>query len=387
MKKYILLGSIALALHLHAYESDFEKYKNSFQHYKKAQKQQYFSYKEAQEKAYNDYKTELKKFWNKPKLTTRKELVTYTEDKKTRTTVDFKEQKLTVEVLASSQKEADEKLKIALAKAVTVDTKTFYETDPLEKKLSSIKKNHSLVKTSIKKQAIISNVIFEKKPTKKELTHYVDKHLNDKYMKIKKSDKIKDKKVYTLNIPLPSDTTLKLSRQYLDNVKKYSKLQKIPIALTFAIMQTESSFNPLARSHIPAYGLMQIVPKTAGIDSYYYLYKTKKLVSGSYLYDSHNNIRMGTAYLHILYYKYLRHIKDPKTRLYCTIAAYNTGAGNIAWAFTHTYNIKKAAPYINALSAQEVYKHLLKNLKFDEPKRYLVKVTKRMDSYQQVYGM
>jgi membrane-bound lytic murein transglycosylase C len=109
-------------------------------------------------------------------------------------------------------------------------------------------------------------------------------------------------------------------------------------------------------------------------------------VSGSYLYNSKNNIKMGTAYLHILNYKYLRGIKNPLTRLYCTIAAYNTGAGNIAWAFTHTHNMKKAAPIINGMSSSEVYDHLLANLRYEEPKRYLVKVTKRMLSYQKAYG-
>ena len=152
-------------------------------------------------------------------------------------------------------------------------------------------------------------------------------------------------------------------------------------------MHSESSFNPRARSHIPAYGLMQIVPRSAGIDTYRYLYKKKKLVSGSYLYNSTNNITMGSAYLHILYYRYLRKIKNPDSRLFCTIAAYNTGAGNIAWAFTKTHNINKAAPLINKLTPDEVQAKLLKDLKYDEPKHYLKKVSKRMSSYHKVYGL
>ena len=77
----------------------------------------------------------------------------------------------------------------------------------------------------------------------------------------------------------------------------------------------------MARSHIPAYGLMQIVPKTAGIDAYQYLYNKKRLLSSSYLYNSENNIEIGSAYLHILYYKYLksytaaRHCKDNGLRV------------------------------------------------------------------------
>ena len=150
---------------------------------------------------------------------------------------------------------------------------------------------------------------------------------------------------------------------------------------------SESSFNPKARSHIPAYGLMQIVPKSAGRDVYKFLYKQDKLVSGTYLYNSTNNITMGTAYLHILYYRYLKAIKNDDSRLYCTIAAYNTGAGNIAWAFTKTHNMNKAAPIINSLTPEQVYNRLLKDLRYDEPKHYLKRVKERMSAYHKVYGI
>ena len=109
---------------------------------------------------------------------------------------------------------------------------------------------------------------------------------------------------------------IKRSKVYYDDVKLNAAKQNLPIPLVFAIMHSESSFNPRARSYVPAYGLMQIVPKTAGRDTYKFLYKKDKLVSGNYLYNSSNNIRMGSAYLHILYYKYLKKIKDPDSRLY-----------------------------------------------------------------------
>lgn len=194
---------------------------------------------------------------------------------------------------------------------------------------------------------------------------------------------------------------VKRSKIYYNVVKENANKQELPMPLIFAIMHSESSFNPRAKSNIPAFGLMQIVPRTAGIDSYRYLYKQKKLVTSTYLYDSANNIKMGTAYLHILYYRYLRKIKNPDSRLYCTIAAYNTGTGNIACAFNSKtkekgatvcsskkgdYNINKAAPLINALSPKEVKNKLLADLRFDEPKHYLKKVSKRMGQYNKVYG-
>ena len=86
--------------------------------------------------------------------------------------------------------------------------------------------------------------------------------------------------------------------------------------------------------------------------------------------------------MHILYYKYLKTIKNKESRLYCAIAAYNTGAGNVAKAFTGTHNIKRASKIINQLTPQEVYAKLIKNLPYDETKKYLKKVSKRIKMYK-----
>ncbi|MBL0709328.1 MAG: transglycosylase SLT domain-containing protein [Sulfurimonas sp.] len=362
-----------------------EEEKN-FSIYKKTQEQEFDAYKKAQEMAYKEYKKELGVFWDDPKLSTKTKWVSYTKDSKTKTDVDFKNQTITLKTIASSPEQAKKNLSIALAKAVTVDTKTAQETDPLEVKLSKLKKPFNIKDSKVRAEPILATIVFKEKANSQNVKTYVKKHVQKKSIKVVDSKKVQHAKVYTLNVSLPKDTMVKRSKIYYDQVKEHAKIQKLPVALIFAIMQTESCFNPRARSHIPAYGLMQIVPRTAGIDTYRYLYKKKKLVTGSYLYDSTNNIRMGSAYLHILFYRYLKDIKNLDARLYCTIAAYNTGAGNIAWAFTKTHNMKKAAPYINKKSPEEVYNKLLKDLKYEEPKHYLKRVTKRMGSYHKLYG-
>lgn len=353
-------------------------------------------------KAFNDYKKEIGAIWDDPKMSTEKTWVGYTKDKKTRTDVDFSQETITVETVASSPAEAKQKLQMALAKVVTVDTKTVQETDPLEKKLAKLKKPEGVVDSKVKAEPILSTVVFKKPPTTKSVRTYINKNITDKKIKVVKSKKNKHAKVYKVSIKMPKDAMLKRSAVYEKVIRKHAEKQKLPLPLVFAIMHTESNFNPRARSHVPAFGLMQIVPKTAGIDTYKYLYKKKKLVTGTYLYDSTNNITMGTAYLHILYYRYLKKIKDPDSRLYCAIAAYNTGAGNIACAFNSKtkkkgvtvclskkghYNMNKAAPLINELNPDQVYNKLLKDLKFDEPKHYLKRVNKRMSAYKKAYGV
>ncbi|QOP41069.1 transglycosylase SLT domain-containing protein [Sulfurimonas marina] len=373
--------SLVTATTLLVAEQSYTDQLKQFQQYKQSQENAFKQYQKAQQKAFEDYKKELGVFWDNPKLSNKTQWISYTKDKKTRTDVDFKNETIKIETLASSEKEAKAKINLALAKAVTIDTQKAYELDPLQNRLQKIAKPQNVISAKPDAKAILKNIVFTKPPKKKDVVEYVEKNTKDIQVKTSK----KQKKVYFVEVKLPKDTTYKRSKTYLNDVVKNSKRQDISIALIFAIMHSESSFNPMARSHVPAYGLMQIVPRTAGIDAYNYLYKQKRLVSGSYLYNSKNNIELGSAYLHILYYQYLKHIKNPQSRLYCTIAAYNTGAGNVARAFVRSNSVPSAAKVINRLAPNEVYNRLLRDLKYDEPKHYLKRVTKRMKVYEEVY--
>ncbi len=363
-----------------------QKEQKAFQEYKKNLTAEFNAYVKEMNKAYADYKKEISTYWKNPKLTSKKDWVKYTKDKKTRTIVEFDKNLIVIQTIAKSKKEAELKLKKALLKVSLDDTKSALKSDELHQKIMKIQKQNSkfIVDKPIKKEQILAPIIFKKPPTKKKIIKYVNKKITPKKIKVQKS-KIHDAKIYSINVKLPSNTMIKRSKTYESTVRKNAKRFDLPVSLVFAIMHTESSFNPFAKSHIPAYGLMQIVPRSAGIDSYVFLYKKKKIPSANYLYNSENNIEMGSAYLHILYYRYLKYINNPTSRLYCTIAAYNTGAGNVAYAFVGNNNVKKAAKKINRLSSNRVYTHLIAHLKYDEAKNYLKRVSKRINSYKQLY--
>jgi membrane-bound lytic murein transglycosylase C len=88
----------------------------------------------------------------------------------------------------------------------------------------------------------------------------------------------------------------KYSQHVLASAKRY----QISPQLIYGIIATESSFNPFAVSSANAYGLMQVVPSTAGADVYQRIKNKNGAPSKQQLFDPAFNIDIGSAYLHIL---------------------------------------------------------------------------------------
>lgn len=172
------------------------------------------------------------------------------------------------------------------------------------------------------------------------------------------------------------------AERFKKEVLKQSKRFNIDPAVAFAIIQTESSFNPKARSHIPAYGLMQLVPKSGARDAYNYVYEKDRMVKGKYLYVPANNIELGCAYISKIRYVYFKNVKDEKSAYYCTISAYNTGPGNVAKALTGKTKLDAAAKKVNSMKSEKVYNILRDKLPYAETRKYLNKVVNRIGYYR-----
>ncbi|SDG67715.1 membrane-bound lytic murein transglycosylase C [Vibrio xiamenensis] len=197
------------------------------------------------------------------------------------------------------------------------------------------------------------------------------------------------KKVVSYKISLPNNSLSKRANQYQPLVLQESEKWSIDPALVMAIMHSESAFRPQAKSHIPAFGLMQIVPTTAGRDVNRKVNNRDEPMLEAELYRPGVNVEAGTVYLHILDSQYLKSITNEQSRLYCTIAAYNTGAGNVAKAFNsdRSTNIRIAAKVINTMTPEQVYQRLITHLPYDETKNYLKKVSSRIALYQPKIAM
>jgi membrane-bound lytic murein transglycosylase C len=178
--------------------------------------------------------------------------------------------------------------------------------------------------------------------------------------------------LHYVDIPMVRDHLMVRARKFRPHVLECARIYKVSPNMIYAIMKTESDFNPFAVSHVPAYGLMQIVPATAGQDVSGFLDDGQGIPTRDFLFVPENNIRYGAAYLHILNANYLAGITDPISREYCVIAAYNGGAGSVLRTFSK--NRDQASQRINRMHPGDVYKTLVADLPAQETRRYLQKV-------------
>jgi soluble lytic murein transglycosylase-like protein len=102
----------------------------------------------------------------------------------------------------------------------------------------------------------------------------------------------------------------KLHRRFTNDIVKISKQYGVDPALVKAIIHSESSFNPKAKSHLGAQGLMQLMPATA------------EWMNVKNPFDPRQNIRGGVKYLSYL----LKRFDGDVVR---AVAAYNAGPGNV----------------------------------------------------------
>ena len=116
-------------------------------------------------------------------------------------------------------------------------------------------------------------------------------------------------RLYRLRFPLHHD----------DVIRREAAKHQLDPTWVAAEIRAESVFNPRARSHADARGLMQVLPSTgAGVARSIGL----DWRGGEALYDSEYNIMLGTAYL--------RQLEDKYTQTYLAIAAYNAGPAPVA---------------------------------------------------------
>ena len=149
--------------------------------------------------------------------------------------------------------------------------------------------------------------------------------------------------------------------EYAEYVEKYASEYNVPEYIIYAVIKTESDFDPTATSSAGAMGLMQMMPST-----FTWLSSSEHLnenLSYAELYEPETAIRYGTYYLRYLFEKF----KDWDN----VFAAYNGGEGNVAkWLEDPQYADGRGG---------------LRTIPFKETRNYVKRVNSAIDHYKLLY--
>ncbi len=362
------------------------------------------------------FKNAVEKKWDTYKESTSKSYVTYSKDLSSRTIVDFEKGEVTIEVIVDEEDPKydsyESKYDLDIDKQFANKYKTNKKTLSIRTRLLNIitmfvlqddedtnsdgSSNSSFVKQLSKLlkekgddgQPILKDQLVDAGGKAVEgvgNTLSAAKDLiSDKTKKVRMHFAKDGKKrtIISIKIPLSDDHMEKRRERYKELIEIEARRFNIPTEIALAIAETESAFNPKAKSHVPAYGLMQLVPKTGARDAYQWIYKKDKFISGRYLYKPRNNVELGCAYLSMIRHHYFSDIRDDERAYICAIPAYNTGVGNVSKALINKKNIKEASKKANKMNREELYDKLYSDLSSKEAKNYLKKVWTRKENYK-----
>lgn len=148
--------------------------------------------------------------------------------------------------------------------------------------------------------------------------------------------------------------------KYQRAIEKYTEEYDLPPALLYAVIHTESSFDPEAESDVGAIGLTQIMPETFE----WLQKKLKEEHPEEALYDPEISIKYGAYFYKILLDKYDGDVKT-------AAAAYHSGTGQVAkWLSDPQYSANgKTLDKIPGKNANH----------------YASKILKAMEAYETIY--
>ena len=401
MMKYLLASITLVLMSIHVFAQEDQDYQDyvrgiefiwneyseaeEFREFQQQQDAELQEFLREQEQAYRKYEEEVERKWNEFISSRRQQWVDYDEGKNVRSIVNFEEKVAPEEKPEEEpEKEPEEEKGTPEEKKgqITVEAIVPIDTPDAVDKAKELIANQVERIFSVVNEAM-ENVLEGQVKTKTGETvtpQNVKEFVQEEVLPaakaepepLKSKDGVERVKVSVV-IPMVPNHLRVRAEQYLPAARKYCDRYKEDLPLIMAVIQTESYFNPLAKSHIPAYGLMQLVPKYGGRDAYKYVYKKDKMPEPAYLYIPENNLLLGTAYLHLLRDNYFYGIRDPKKREYLMVAAYNGGVGRVIKRMLRKYKIPQMSP-------SEVYDALRKEMP-DETRDYLAKVTSRKSNY------
>lgn len=326
------------------------------------------------ERTFAEFENELDRKWGQDKkISTQKVWVGYSDGLDTRFTVDYDTGKVSIETTRTDM--SPDQLRRELDRLMNSNSEDIDDFDQIAKRMRKKTKAAGLddppAKPADRRRNELGQIVDRTAPVQVESVPVVGPQ--GRPMEVKR-----------ITVPFNADAARLNAERLRQPVEAYADNYKMPRALVLSIIKNESSFNPRAQSAVPAFGLMQLVPSSGGKDAYTFVLGGKpSMPTPDYLFRPVENVELGAAYLHLLNYRYLDGVKDPTSRIYCVIAAYNTGAGNVARAFTGRNSVEAAEGVINRMSSEQVYQTLIQKLPHDETRVYLARVRRDMELFRE----
>ncbi len=194
------------------------------------------------------------------KLPEKKKYVKYTENYRNRAIVDFDRGQITVETLD------DTSPKESLRRAVVATLLT-----PQDPRVVDVFSDKEVPLNSEEEPYLLGLVLDQEgKPIRRQAeaegfaSYLLDKKAGTRVIEQGSTKKQAMFVIINMVVNLPQ----KQAEKYRPFVLRYAEQYQMSPSLVFAIIRTESNFNPFAVSSVPAYGLMQLVPTSGGREAH-----------------------------------------------------------------------------------------------------------------------
>ena len=352
--------------------------------FKAEESARYKKFYEDERRKYKEYVAGIERMWGTKKIdtSTTKQYVGYDKDFSGRRTIDFEKGQAKVEVLIDP-KDANDPTKVN--KAVETEIVKMIKDKGTDDPLSSKEQAPAMEKPILVNQVETKEGKAVTPENARKFASEIALGSTIKREEVTGKDGRKRISV-SAGFPLVPNHVRQRAEEFKALIQKEARRFNLDPRLVFATVHTESYFNPKARSGAPAYGLMQLVPTSGARSAYLFVHKEDKLLTPEYLYQPTNNVELGAGLLNLMMTKDFKDIKNEKSRVYCAIAGYNTGPGNVARSFAGKRDIPRAIQIINQMTPEQVFNNLRTKLPFEETRTYVVTVTEKMPLYEEWSG-
>ena len=372
MRRIFLIFLIAVFCAIMTAQNDFSEFSRQqneqFRTFRDTQARELANYYSVQDSLFIQFKEQIEREWNEYRESTMKEWVSYSRDFRGRSLVDFEAGKIAVEAVMPSEEEDAKEKAVELVKEqlkAIVTEKDETEKTVLESQVSN-PLNPSEILTPDNIDRIAEQIVESAKPT--EVLG------GDNVMRVR----------YSISLELVPDHIKRRAEQYRPYIEQKCRRFQVRPSLVLAIIHTESFFNPKAYNrHGNAYGLMQIVPRYAGIQMNRILYNKQSEPTANELFNPERNLEMGIAYINWLSNNVWQDVQNETNRNYVVICSYNGGHGSVHQAILgkRRFNSQERTEMMNTLSTMDsevLYRKLRTDIPWEETRNYIKTVRERM---------